>query len=127
MMELSVLRDSAVNPNFARFNRYTSEETQKEIVQINNRKRTFVRGLVSLAVACAIWEAFARSGLFAPALAPSAVLIGSALSRMVLSGVMFKHALYTLYRVLFGFLLASAVGVVIGILMGRFRRVERFF
>ena len=46
---------------------------------------------------------------------------------MVLNGAMFWHALYTLYRVLFGFVLASVVGVFLGILMGRFRRVERFF
>src|SRR5436309_14365429 len=46
---------------------------------------------------------------------------------MPLSGAMLRHARYTLYRVLFGFVLAGAVGVPIGILMGRFRRVERFF
>lgn len=115
-----------VNTSFL-FGRGTKEETQRKIVETKYRKRTFVRGLVSLALACAIWEAFARSGLFAPALAPSVVLIGSALGRMVLSGAMLKHMFYTLYRVLFGFALASVVGVFIGILMGRFRRVERFF
>jgi NitT/TauT family transport system permease protein len=46
---------------------------------------------------------------------------------MILNGAMLRHALYTLYRVLFAFMLASVVGVFIGILMGRFRRVERFF
>ena len=115
-----------VNTSFL-FGRGTKEETQRKIVETKYQKRTFVRGLVSLALACAIWEAFARSGLFAPALAPSVVLIGSALGRMVLSGAMLKHMFYTLYRVLFGFALASVVGVFIGILMGRFRRVERFF
>jgi len=92
-----------------------------------NSMRSILGAAFSLTVACLIWEGFARSGLFAPALAPSVVLIGSALGRMVLSGAMLRHALYTLYRVLFGFVLASAVGVPIGILMGRFRRVERFF
>src|SRR5213596_3163018 len=92
-----------------------------------NSMRSILGAAFSLTVACLIWEGFARSGLFAPALAPSVVLIGSALGRMVLSGAMLRHALYTLYRVLFGFVLAGAVGVPIGILMGRFRRVERFF
>src|SRR3989441_612868 len=92
-----------------------------------NSMRPILGAVVSLSVACLIWEAFARSGLFAPVLAPSVVFIGSALGRMVLSGAMLRHALYTLYRVLFGFVLASIVGVFIGILMGRFRRVERFF
>src|SRR2546429_1139692 len=92
-----------------------------------NSMRSILGAAFSLTVPCLIWEGFARSGLFAPALAPSLVLIGSALGRMVLSGAMLRHALYTLYRVLFGFVLAGAVGVPIGILMGRFRRVERFF
>ena len=96
-------------------------------MQTNNQIRTILRGVFSLALACAIWEGFARSGLFPPVLAPSLVLIGSALGRMVLSGAMLRHALYTLYRVLFGFVLAGVVGIVIGILMGRYRRVERFF
>jgi NitT/TauT family transport system permease protein len=98
-----------------------------ETVQTNNQIRTILRGVFSLGLACAVWEGFARSGLFAPVLAPSVVLIGSALGRMILNGAMLRHALYTLYRVLFGFMLASVVGVFIGILMGRFRRVERFF
>jgi NitT/TauT family transport system permease protein len=96
-------------------------------MRTNNSTRSILGAVFSLGLACLIWEAFARSGLFAPALAPSVVLIGSALGRMVLSGAMLRHALYTLYRVLFGFVLAGAVGVFIGILMGRFRRVERFF
>lgn len=92
-----------------------------------NSMRSILGAVISVGLACLIWEAFARSGLFAPALAPSIVLIGSALGRMVLNGAMFWHALYTLYRVLFGFVFASVVGVFLGILMGRFRRVERFF
>jgi len=92
-----------------------------------SRTRAALGALCSVGLACLIWEGFARSGLFAPALVPSLTLIVSALGRTVLSGAMLWHALYTLYRVLFGFVLASAVGVFIGILMGRFRRVERFF
>ncbi len=93
----------------------------------HSRIRPILGAIISVGLACLIWEAFARSGLFAPALAPSVVLIGAALGRMVLSGAMLRHALYTIYRVLFGFVLASALGVFIGILMGRFRRIERFF
>jgi NitT/TauT family transport system permease protein len=91
------------------------------------RVRSTLGALTSIAVACAVWEGFARSGFVAPALAPSLEAIGAAFVRMVLSGTLLRHTLYTLYRVLFGFVLAGAVGVPIGILMGRFRRVERFF
>jgi len=87
----------------------------------------FVRGTCSLVVVGLLWEVFARSGLFAPALAPPLLAIGDTLGRSLLDGSMLRHAAYTLFRVLFGFLLAGLVAVPIGILMGRLRRVERFF
>ena len=82
---------------------------------------------MSVGLACLIWEAFAQSGVFPQALAPSIVVIGSALGRMLVNGTMLRHTSYTLYRVVFGFVLAGLFGVPLGILMGRFRRVERFF
>ena len=87
----------------------------------NSRIRTTLGTILSIGLACLIWEALARSGLFAPALAPSVVAIGRALVGMLLSGAMLGHTAYTLYRVLSGLLLACLVGVPIGILMGRFR------
>ncbi len=82
---------------------------------------------MSVGLACLIWEGFARSGLFPKALAPSIVVIGSTLGQMLVSGAMLRHTFYTLYRVVFGFVLAGLFGTPLGILMGRFRRVERFF
>src|SRR5499433_4268636 len=93
----------------------------------NSGIRSALGTILSVGLACVIWEAFASSGLFAPALAPSVVAIGRALVGMLTSGAMLVHTAYTLYRVLFGLFLACLVGVPIGILMGRFRRVERFF
>jgi NitT/TauT family transport system permease protein len=107
--------------------RISTRHESIDIVETKYRTRTFLRGAVALGLACLIWEGFARSGLFAPALAPSLASIGSALGEMFVSGVLLRHTLYTLYRVLFGFVLAGSVGVPIGILMGRFRHVERFF
>jgi NitT/TauT family transport system permease protein len=80
----------------------------------------------SFGLAAVIWEAFSRSGLFAPALTPSLIVIGSTLGQMLLSGTMLIHILYTLYRILVGLVLAGVVGVPVGLLMGRVRRVERF-
>jgi NitT/TauT family transport system permease protein len=83
--------------------------------------------MFSVGLACLIWEAFSRSGIFAPALSPSIIAIGRALGGMLFSGAMLGHTAYTLYRVVFGLILACLAGVPIGILMGRFRPVERFF
>lgn len=91
------------------------------------RRRTVLRGAVTLLAMAAVYEALARSGVFAQALAPPLPAVGRTLLGMVLDGSMPRHALYTLYRVLVGFGLAAAVGLPLGILMGRFRAVEHFF
>ena len=89
--------------------------------------RSILGTVISFGLAALIWEGFARSGLLVPLLAPSVVAIGSALGQLVVSGAMLRHTLYTLYRMLVGLVLAGSVGLPVGLLMGRFRRVERFF
>src|SRR5439155_21876180 len=69
---------------------------------------------------------FARTGLFPPVATPSLLAIGSALVAMIGDGTLFVHVLYTLYRIVVGLALAAVVGVPLGMLMGRFRSVERF-
>ena len=82
--------------------------------------------LASFGLAALVWEAFARSGLFPPSVTPSVVAIGSALVTMIGNGTLFIHVLYTLYRIVVGLALAAVISVPLGMLMGRFRPVERF-
>jgi NitT/TauT family transport system permease protein len=89
--------------------------------------RTFIRGAVTIAAAAAVYEVLARSGIFAAALLPTIPAILRALYVNLANGTMIEHAVYTLYRVMFGFGLAVAIGIPLGILMARFRRVENFF
>jgi len=89
--------------------------------------RSIVRAAITLAAAAAVYEALARSGYFAPALLPTLPTVATTLIATILDGTMIEHALYTLYRVLFGFGLAVAVGIPLGILMARFRQIENFF
>jgi ABC-type nitrate/sulfonate/bicarbonate transport system permease component len=88
--------------------------------------RSLLGTLASAVLAGAVWEAFARSGVFSTALTPSLLPIGEALGRMIVNGSIFIHILYTLYRILVGLGLAALVGVPVGMLMGRFRPAERF-
>jgi len=53
--------------------------------------------------------------------------VGRALIDGLLDGSLAAHTLYTLYRVLLGMGLAIAVGLPLGILMGRSRAIEDFF
>ena len=91
------------------------------------RGRSAIRATVTLIVFALIYEAIARSGYFPPVLMPTLGKIGGTLLTVLLDGTMLTHAASTLYRVLAGMALAIAVGLPLGILMGRFKPVENFF
>jgi NitT/TauT family transport system permease protein len=91
------------------------------------RLRSIVRGTLGLIVAAAAYEAIAESGLFPRALLPALPKVAGTLLAMLADGSMLRHAAYTLSRMLAGFALAVAVGLPLGILMGRQRTVEGFF
>ena len=81
---------------------------------------------MTLLVVAAVYETVARSGAFPPALLPTLPKVAATLWTLLLDGTLLEHAGYTMYRVLFGLALAVAVGLPLGILMGRMRSVENF-
>ncbi len=89
--------------------------------------RAVRRAVITIGLALATYELIARTGSFPRALLPTIPMIVRTLFAMLLDGSMLMHSMYTLYRVLFGFFLAMVVGIPLGILMARFRRVEQFF
>jgi NitT/TauT family transport system permease protein len=91
------------------------------------RRRSIIRAAVTLTVAAAFYEGVAYSGYFPRVLLPTIQTVLQTLFAMLADGTMFEHAGATLYRVLFGFSLALAVGLSLGILMARFKPVENFF
>ncbi|HVV61057.1 MAG TPA: ABC transporter permease [Pseudolabrys sp.] len=91
------------------------------------RNRSLLRATITLAAAAAIYEGVARSGVFPSALMPTLTTVAQTLASSVADGTMLWHAAFTLYRVLFGFLLAVVVGLPLGILMARFKAIENFF
>lgn len=86
-----------------------------------------LRGAAGIVVCMAVWEAFARSGLFSTALTPSLVTVLATLIAMTADGTLLLNAAFTLGRVLFGMAVAFAAAVPLGLLMGRSRLAERFF
>jgi NitT/TauT family transport system permease protein len=91
------------------------------------RTASILRGALAVIAVAACYEAVARSGYFPPALLPTLPKVAATLYATIADGSMFQHAGATLYRLLCGFALAVAVGVPLGMLMGRFRPVEHFF
>jgi NitT/TauT family transport system permease protein len=67
------------------------------------------------------WEAASRSGLWNPLLFPSLVKISNELFVFLTKPEMLHEAWISLYRALAGFGLAAAVGVPLGMVMGRSR------
>ena len=53
-------------------------------------------------------------------------MVAKTLMDSLLDGTMIEHAAYTMYRVMVGLAMAVAVGLPLGILMGRSRPVENF-
>jgi NitT/TauT family transport system permease protein len=92
----------------------------------SERTRSFIRAAATLLVAAAAYEATARSGYFPPALLPTLPAVAHALVSTTLDGSMPLHALHTLYRVAAGLALAVAIGLPLGILMGRSPAIEGF-
>src|SRR3954471_22701165 len=80
-----------------------------------NRLRPYILILVILAA----WEIAARSGLWSPLLFPSLERIGRELWLFVSRPEGFTQSWTTLYRAFGGFAAAAAVGVLLGMLMGR--------
>jgi ABC-type nitrate/sulfonate/bicarbonate transport system permease component len=85
---------------------------------------SFLRAAFPFVVVAAIWEIVALSGAFPQRLFPPLEEIAATLVRLTVEGILPHHAAETLFRLIFGFLIAALAGVLVGILMGRYRRVE---
>ena len=88
------------------------------------RWRIVLRNAFPFVVVFGLWELVARLGVFPPKLFPSLVEVVDAFVRLTANGILPHHVLDTVLRLLSGFVLAAVVGVALGILMGRSRRVE---
>jgi NitT/TauT family transport system permease protein len=88
------------------------------------RWRVIWRNAFPFIVVFAMWEIVARAGVFPPKLFPSLVTVAEAFVNLTIRGILPHHVFDTVLRLLAGFFLAAIVGVTLGILMGRSRRVE---
>ena len=88
---------------------------------MNSRFGTNVISILSLAV---LWEATGR--IMDSTLIPPLSRIGAAWWKLLASGKLAANLTLSLTTLAAGFFLAVAIGIVIGLLMGRFRAVEHF-
>ncbi len=75
----------------------------------------------------AVWEGVSASGMLSEFLMPSPAVVAGRVWGDVTSGALVVNVGITLYRALFGFVIASVLGVAIGLGMSMFRSVRWFF
>jgi NitT/TauT family transport system permease protein len=80
--------------------------------------------VATFAAIAAGWQILAVHGGYSPKLVPSLGAIVAALLRLCSNGIMLAATVATLYRLAGGFLIAAAVGIALGIAMGRRQWVE---
>lgn len=83
--------------------------------------------VLPLLVMAALWQALALTGWFSPLLLPSIPDITHQAWSLIVSGILLKHLLASLSRLVAGFAIGAVIGLLLGIGMGLFGRVERFF
>jgi NitT/TauT family transport system permease protein len=88
--------------------------------------RSLLDTLIPLIILAAIWQGSVWIAGLPPKLFPPVEAIVERGFALAANGVLWMHVSATLARLLFGFLLAAAIGVMIGLAMGRSRRVEAF-
>ena len=111
MGELPLARSAAAQPNRS----------------VGPRLLGWLTRYYSVFVVLAAWELLAHSGWVNPRLFPTLEVIGQELWRLFESGAIWRHLLATLYRVVAGFALAAAAGVLLGFLMARVQLFDRLF
>jgi NitT/TauT family transport system permease protein/taurine transport system permease protein len=79
--------------------------------------------VLSLCLGLVVWHVVS-SYLINPHLIPPPLTVARTMGLMIRTGEIFRHAAVSLGRVLAGFLLGSAVAIVLGVLMGRIRLIS---
>jgi len=85
------------------------------------------RALLPLLLVGGAWEAFARLSGVNPALFPPVETVAVTFWHLLLSGVLWVNTVDTLGRLMFGWAIASVIGLVLGFAMARNRVIEDLF
>jgi len=97
-------------------------------LSVKNIKQWFNRWYLRLivpAIIIFVWETLSRIGFIKATILPSPFVIGRTFIEMVLSGELFRHLGISIFRVLQGYAIGASFGIILGILIGLFKKVEQ--
>jgi NitT/TauT family transport system permease protein len=85
----------------------------------DNAKRRYWIGSIAFMAILMIWEIIARFSGWSAHIFPDPITVVSSLYELLVNGTLIRHTVASLYRVTAGFYLAIALGIPLGILLGR--------
>lgn len=87
---------------------------------------SLLRAAIGFSTLLGAWQAAVSIGWINPLLLPAPLVLVETFGEMIRDGTLARHVAASLERVLVGFGLATAVGLVTGVLLGWFRAVAEF-
>ncbi len=100
---------------------FTFERTRQILVKLLNIGVSVIVPVIFVLT----WEHLGRTGVIKQSILPRPTIIWESFSDLITSGKLWLHTSITLVRVLEGYCLGSALGLLVGIAMGLFRPLDR--
>jgi NitT/TauT family transport system permease protein len=89
-----------------------------------SRRQYILTAIVGFLALLVVWTAVSLSGLVQPLFLPSPIAVAAKLGEQAANGELWSDMGVSIYRVMVGYLVASAIAIPIGILCGSFSRIE---
>lgn len=96
-------------------------------IRLLGRERVHPSTVLSVGGFFALWWAITAAGMISPAFLPSPLAVFPAAAELLATGELQRHLAISLARIGAGFVLASVLGVLLGLLMGIDERVADVF
>ncbi len=96
------------------------------VARLGGANERLLYGLIGFVLFTGIWETAANAGLFRRSLLSSPSLIWNAAVADFSSGAIWPHLSVSLSEFAIGFVVALAIGIPLGLVIGMFRRVDYF-
>ncbi|GEN34411.1 ABC transporter permease [Aneurinibacillus danicus] len=94
---------------------------------VSSGAKAFLLGLVLPILLVVSWEILSRLEIFPPHLLPAPSEIVQTIAAMAVDGSLWGHIVITIFRIIIGFLLGTAVAIILGSLVGFYRGLEQLF
>jgi NitT/TauT family transport system permease protein len=107
-------------------NRMTTQRAEKSITQPTEQSiwKTLTRQVVFYVLLLLLWEGIARLGIWPDYLFPGPLAVADTLVSGITAGSYLVGALSSLRHIIIGYGISLVLGVVLGVLIGRYRLIE---